>query len=204
MINWRQISLAVAAIGAALQGAGCASVTSGKEQSLKFETDPAGASCTISQSSVQVASFETPNAITVHRAAAPLLMSCTKQGFHQARALIGTTTSAAAWGNLVVGGIIGVMIDQGSGAAYRYYDAPKLTMVSAAEPAPQGSTTLAPGVTLLPPEAPVAAAPSPLSPAPAAATTQNVPAAASVPQEPLNGVTEPSPPPASGQARSRL
>lgn len=143
---------------------GCASITTGKEQKLTFDTDPAGADCTLTQSGVDIDKFKTPRMLSVRRANSPLIVACSKAGYHQTRAMIATTISDGAWGNLVVGGIIGVMIDQSNGAAFRYYDPPKLPMV-AAEDAPPSSGEIAKGVTLLP-----ASESTPPSPATAAAT----------------------------------
>lgn len=146
-----RLSLNAAVVMYALLGAGCASVTSGKEQSLKFETDPAGADCTLVQDKIEIARFQTPKTVVLKRAKSPIMMTCVKSGFHQERALIADTTSSAVWGNLIVGGIVGVMADQASGAAFRYYDPPKFNLVPAFESPPQASQTVAKGITVLPP-----------------------------------------------------
>jgi hypothetical protein len=147
-----RLSLSSVVVVCALLGAGCASVTTGKEQSLKFETDPAGADCTLKQQNIEIARFQTPKTIVVKRAKSPIMMTCVKPGFHQERALIADTTSSAVWGNLIVGGIVGVMADQASGAAFRYYDPPKFNLVPASEKSPGASQTVAQGITVLPPE----------------------------------------------------
>jgi hypothetical protein len=174
--------IAVGAMIASLTG-GCATVTSGKDQTLSFDTDPAGADCTLVQSGVDVARFKTPKTLSVRRANSPLIVACSKPGYQQTRAMIASTISAGAWGNLIVGGLIGVMVDQSSGAAFRYYDPPRLVLLSASDAPPEDSRTLAAGVTLLPPTAgptslaaaatsASAPAPSPLAPAgPAAPPT---------------------------------
>jgi len=147
-----RLSFNAAAVMCALLSSGCASVTTGKEQSLKFETDPAGADCTLKQQNIEIAKFQTPKTIVVKRAKSPIMMTCVKPGFHQERALIADTTSSAVWGNLIVGGIVGVMADQASGAAFRYYDPPKFNLVPASEKSPEASQTVAQGITVLPPE----------------------------------------------------
>ncbi|MBS0219846.1 MAG: hypothetical protein JSR91_03805 [Proteobacteria bacterium] len=146
-----RLSLNAVAVLCALFGSGCASITSGKEQSLRFETDPVGADCTLVQDKVEIARFQTPKTIVLRRAKTPIMMTCVKPGFHQERALIANTTSRALWGNMIVGGIIGVMADQTSGAAFRYYDPPKFNLVPASESAPQVSQAVAQGITVLPP-----------------------------------------------------
>jgi hypothetical protein len=148
--------------------AGCATITTGKDQKLSFDTDPAGADCTLTQSGVEIDRFRTPKALSVRRANSPLIVACSKPGYHQTRALIASTISDGAWGNLVVGGLIGVMIDQSNGAAFRYYDPPKLPMVAAGDAPPASSTEVAKGVTLLPPTTeptPVSSGPVAVAPA---------------------------------------
>ena len=142
--------------------AGCASITTGKEQRLTFDTDPAGADCTVTQAGIDIGRFQTPRMLSVRRANGPLVVACRKAGYHQTRAMISSTMSDGAWGNLVAGGVIGIMIDQSSGAAFRYYDPPKLPMTAAAD-APPPSGEIAKGVTLLPESETPAAQPSPVA-----------------------------------------
>jgi hypothetical protein len=193
-------AMTATAMLAALAG-GCATVTSGKNQMLSFDTDPAGADCTLVQSGIDIARLKTPNTISVHRASSPLIVACSKPGYQQTRAMISSTTSAGAWGNLVVGGIIGVMIDQSSGAAFRYYDPPRLALPSATDVPPEGSRSLATGVTLLPPTTDSVAPMVAPTAVPAAPPAPPRPDAASEPAPPVSDVV---PQPVSGQSRSRL
>lgn len=154
-------------IGAMLASltAGCASITTGKEQRLTFDTDPAGADCTVTQSGIDIGRFQTPRMLSVRRANSPLTVACRKAGYRQTRAMISSTTSDGAWGNLVSGGVIGIMIDQSNGAAFRYCDPPKLPMAAAAD-APPSSGEIAKGVTLLPESETPAVQPAPVVAAP--------------------------------------
>jgi hypothetical protein len=177
MYNARRL-WAVATACLLLQG-GCASITSGKEQAMTFDTEPGGADCALTQNNVDVSKFRTPSSFNVRRANTAMMLTCTKAGYHQARVLIANTISTGAWGNLVVGGIIGVMVDQSSGAAYRYYDPPKIALTPTSDPAPQTSVSVATGITVLPPGDLSTAAPVPvIAPAPVAATGSGQPASA--------------------------
>lgn len=185
----------------AWSASGCASVTSGSQQSLSFATEPSGADCTLSKNNVSLAKFQTPNVSVVARSATPLVIACARDGFQPMRALIGSTTSNAAWGNLVAGGIVGIMIDKSSGAIYKYYDPPRFSLIAAGTVSPPSPQYMPSGITLLPPDestpnsgqpAPVAA-PQPLvSPTGKPATAGNV----AVPPAPA--------PLQSGASRSRL
>jgi hypothetical protein len=123
-------------------------------------------------------------------------MSCSKDGYYTAHATILSTTSAAMWGNLVVGGIVGVMVDSSTGAGYRYYDPPKFTLTAVGGTPPQAGQ-VSPGIILLAPDAPAASTRPPPASVAAPAATQPV---ASTSGEP------PAAPdaPASGLSRSRL
>lgn len=181
MINWHPVCVALLACCAMLSIGGCASVTTGSEQSLRFDTEPAGADCTVNQASVPVGKFKTPFDFVVHRSIGPLLLSCTKPGFHEVRAAIASTTSVGAWGNILIGGPIGIMIDQSSGAAFRYYDPPKFVMVAAGQVPPDVSSSPSPGVTLLPPESPEAAVATTASVAPPPSATPSRTVSSSAP-----------------------
>jgi hypothetical protein len=177
--------LVAAAMAAAALTSACASLTSGQQQAMSFQTDPAEADCTLTQSNTEIARFRTPGSVVLKRAKAPITIACTKTGYHPTRAMIDTTIAGAAWGNLVAGGIVGVVIDQSTGAAFRYYDPPKFTMVAAAESPSQTSQVIAPGITLLPPEGPLATASAslaavaqPTQPAVATTTSAAVPTSA--------------------------
>jgi hypothetical protein len=198
---WRGLLRLLVALAPGILGMGCATITSGKDQALSFESEPVGAECILTQGGLDIAKFKTPNMTMVRRAATPLVIACTKPGYHQTRAMIASTTSTGAWGNLVVGGIIGIMVDQSTGAAFRYYDPPKFALLAASEPPPESSYSLATGVTFLPPTT----GPAPASPAgPANGPLQNTTPAASGTEAPAAAPLQTAPEPVSGQSRSRL
>ncbi|MEX2318399.1 MAG: hypothetical protein WD626_01005, partial [Bauldia sp.] len=47
-------------------------------------------------------------------------VNCTKECFRDGVGLVDTTIEAAAAGNIILGGVIGVGIDAASGAAHKY------------------------------------------------------------------------------------
>jgi hypothetical protein len=201
--------LLLLATGGAILTSACASLTSGTNQSIKFETDPSEAECTLTQSNTQLAKVKTPGSVLVKRTNSPIAVACTKDGYYETRAVISTTTSAGAWGNLIVGGIVGVVIDTQTGAAYRYYDPPKFTMIAAADTPPAVSQTVSPGITVLPPEGPpsgrtaAAAAPSPAASRRQTATPA-APAIASTNGEASKGQAETAVPATSAIPSARL
>lgn len=103
---------------------GCASIVSGVNQPLSVETrhqgaSLAGASCKLS-SNKGTWFVTTPGSIVVHRGYQDLLVECTKDGTPDGVASIASSTKAMAFGNILFGGLIGVGVDAGTGAAYDY------------------------------------------------------------------------------------
>jgi len=108
------------AILALLSLSACASITTGKHQSITVETTPiSGAHCDLSNDKGKWSLASTPGSVTVQRSYGELAVVCRKElhnGLHTAK----SSTKGMAFGNILVGGIIGGAIDAGTGAAYDY------------------------------------------------------------------------------------
>lgn len=156
---------------------GCASITTGTTQPMAVETrlasgqDVTGAYCRLTNSK-GTWFVTTPGTVTIHRAtAAPLAIECNKDG-HQQLGVSSTKpkSKGMTWGNLLFGGVIGVITDGVTGAA-GYYPSPitviMQTLASVGAPAETTSATI----------------PTPAKPAPAAASppATSPPAAGSTP-----------------------
>ena len=70
----------------------------------------------------------TPATVMVRRSNKDLMVKCIKSGFADARANVVSKTKANMWGNIIVGGGIGAIIDHSNGSAYQYPPTLKLTM----------------------------------------------------------------------------
>lgn len=150
---------------------GCASITTGTTQPMAVETrlvsgqDIIGAHCRLTNSK-GTWFVTTPGTVTIHRASiAPLAIECSKDGHEQ----LGVSSTkpkskGMTWGNLLFGGVIGVITDGVTGAA-GYYPSPitvimqTLASVStpaetrqASEPMPTSSApAVSPSATTTPP-----------------------------------------------------
>ena len=96
------------------------------------ETQPAGADCRVTKAGALVAEVpSTPGYIRVHRGSLGLEIACTKPGY--AVAQVAQPTEIDAWliGNAFIGGLVGIVIDFSTGAAYRYDDSAMLAMQTA-------------------------------------------------------------------------
>lgn len=116
---------------------GCASIVTGTTQSMAVETrmvsgqDIMGAHCRLTNSK-GTWFVTTPGSVTIHRASvSPLSVNCTKEN-HQQLGVSSTKpkSKGMTWGNLLFGGVIGVITDGVTGAA-GYYPSPITVIMKA-------------------------------------------------------------------------
>jgi len=103
---------------------GCASIVNGTGQNLTIEARKdgalvSGASCKLinDKGTYYVTA---PGTVTVHKSYDDLQITCEKTDAAPGTASVKSTTEGMAFGNILVGGIIGAAIDTSSGAAYDY------------------------------------------------------------------------------------
>lgn len=116
------IAIAVATTGLLLSLSGCATVTNGRYQQVDVTTSPEiHANCEL-KNNKGLWSVRTPQTISVHRSYNALDVYCHKQHWTQSPASeqFGSSTKKMAFGNLIVGGIIGAGVDTANGSAYSY------------------------------------------------------------------------------------
>jgi hypothetical protein len=61
----------------------------------------------------------TPGTVTVQRAYGDMTVTCEKGEFRSNPMAVASATKAMAFGNILVGGLIGAAVDAGTGSAYR-------------------------------------------------------------------------------------
>jgi hypothetical protein len=121
--------LALGAI-APLVFTGCATLTKGSSQTVTVTTDPPGAICTIAREGQTVAVVNpTPGSIPVEKSSKELSVVCDKPGYQPSSGALASSFQAMTFGNILFGGLIGVAIDAGSGAANEYPTLITLTLV---------------------------------------------------------------------------
>ena len=100
---------------------GCASIVSGQHQSLSVATPGCEkANCELQNDEGKWYVPITPGTVTVNRSYQELLVKCAKEGHEAATVSVKSTTKGLAFGNILLGGIIGAGVDMASGAAYDY------------------------------------------------------------------------------------
>lgn len=113
--------------------AGCASVTHNNAQSIQVETKLAsgelleGANCSL-RNTEQTYEVTTPGAVEIERSGNDLEVACQHPDYPDAKATAVSRPNAGMYGNIILGGVIGAVIDHNTGKAYNYPDWLQLTM----------------------------------------------------------------------------
>lgn len=104
---------------------GCASIVSGTQQSVSIDARSAsgapivGANCKL-QNGDGTWFVTTPGSTTIDRAFSDLTVQCDMKGLPSATTSAKSSTKAIAFGNILLGGILGAGVDIANGAAYEY------------------------------------------------------------------------------------
>jgi hypothetical protein len=104
---------------------GCASVTGTTGQSVSVETlsksgvNVSGASCELSNSKGKFF-VNTPGTVPIRRSNDDMNVVCRKDGIEPGIAVVVSETKGMMFGNILLGGGIGALVDHNTGAAYEY------------------------------------------------------------------------------------
>lgn len=95
---------------------GCASIVTGNHQKLSVQTTPInGARCELTNQNGTWSIASTPGEVTIHRDHSNLVINCFKETYDG-----DITVKSKMKGLSFVGGVLGVAVDMGTGAAYDY------------------------------------------------------------------------------------
>jgi hypothetical protein len=101
--------------------AACASLSHGTTQQIALTTEPPGATCTLSRQGLSIATVApTPGLALVQRDKRDILATCSKAGYQTATRSLHPGVADSSFGNILVGGLIGVAIDSANGADNEY------------------------------------------------------------------------------------
>ncbi|WP_414439336.1 hypothetical protein [Burkholderia sp. 22PA0106] len=109
----------------ALLTAGCAAVVDGVHQPVSVTMrssdgqDIAGATCKL-ENAKGIWYATTPGSVVVHRSMSRLQVSCTKPDATAASASTKSHLDGWIFGNIAIGGLIGLAVDLGTGAGFKY------------------------------------------------------------------------------------
>lgn len=120
----RHTPLTCIALALCALSSGCASIVSGHNQSLSIETHADGKSVVDANCKLENDKgtwyTNSPGSAVVRRSYNDLSVRCEKSGYEPGTTATQSSTKALAFGNILIGGIIGAVVDVGSGAAYDY------------------------------------------------------------------------------------
>lgn len=100
---------------------GCATLTTSSSQTVTMTTEPPGAACTFKRDGQVIGVVNpTPGSLSVSKSHTAIDVSCVKEGFVDATGSVGSKFQAMTFGNILFGGIIGIVVDAASGATAEY------------------------------------------------------------------------------------
>jgi hypothetical protein len=118
-MSQRLLSILVLVLTAVLFILGCASIIHGTRQEVFFQSSPAGAQVEVSDDvGVSYGLCETPCSIELKRKN-KYVVTISKNGYESIEMLIERKSDGWIWGNILIGGLIGLIIDFSNGAAYK-------------------------------------------------------------------------------------
>lgn len=102
---------------------GCASVTGSKLQPVSVQTiqdsqEVSGVGCTLTNDAGKWF-VTTPGSVTIQKSTGDLAVECKKEGV-AGRETVVSKSNGAVWGNILLGGGIGYVIDRNTGAGFDY------------------------------------------------------------------------------------
>jgi len=117
-----RVAYGIAFAGAMLALGGCATVVKGTTQDISVDSSPQGAGCDVSRNGAKLASVTTPGKIQVSRDKAVLTFSCMKPPEYPNPVTLDVepTFNGATFGNILLGGVVGAVVDASTGANYSY------------------------------------------------------------------------------------
>jgi len=171
-------------VGLGMMAAGCATIANGTTQAINIDSEPAGAECTLLRGGQQLSNVTTPSPVTVKRDQQTIHVRCKKEGYEETLVVMNSRYETASAGNILLGGVIGMMVDNSSGANAKYdaYVMVRLPPLSATDQTAQASRPKPAAPPEAPPVQQAAAAP-----AAAAAIPSEAVAPSSVTAGPFDG-----------------
>ncbi len=109
---------------------GCATLVKGTSQSITVNTKPTGATCTLSREDKTIAIVNpTPGTVSVDKDKDDISVLCKKDEYNDSTGVLSSKLQGMTFGNILLGGLIGVAIDAGSGAMTQYDSMMIITMI---------------------------------------------------------------------------
>ncbi|MDP1750715.1 MAG: hypothetical protein Q8L22_14760 [Reyranella sp.] len=122
-------------VGLALAGSACATVVGGTTQEVFIESEPTGAACKVDRLGANVGVVNpTPGRVNVSRSKETMIVSCNRDGYEQSNEVLVSSFTGATVGNILLGGVVGIVVDAASGANNKYPDRIMVVLTPASFP----------------------------------------------------------------------
>ena len=108
----RTVSLALVAAVVS----GCASIIHGSRQDIRVTSNPSGAVVRVNLNNIATT---TPGVLNLNRKEIGYVLTFEKEGYKPVEVSLRRTIGGWLFGNIIFGGIIGIVIDFASGSAYK-------------------------------------------------------------------------------------
>jgi hypothetical protein len=116
--------------------AGCATMISGSYETLRVTSSPPGATVSADPGQYRVV---TPGDLRLPRKEAPYRLRCEMPGYEPLQSTVSYETNSVMWANMILGGVIGIIVDVQTGASKKLAPNPvHLTLTPALEPPADG------------------------------------------------------------------
>lgn len=127
---------------------GCATIMEGTSQSVAVSTTPPGAACTVDRAGTRLGAVpSTPGSLHLDKSKNDLTVACDKEGYQHAVVSESPKFVGTTFGNIIIGGGIGAIVDAASGANYEY---PSQIQVDLAPASPPVVSSSAPAPSVFP------------------------------------------------------
>jgi hypothetical protein len=109
---------------------GCATIVRGSSQTVTANTQPPGAVCEFKREhQPDVIANPTPQTVTLEKSKDDVTVVCRKDGYLDASSQLGSKFEGWTFGNIIFGGLVGVVVDAGSGAMHDYPQSVTLVLI---------------------------------------------------------------------------
>jgi hypothetical protein len=99
----------------------CASIIDGHSQVISINTQPPKADCILNRQGYAIGQIDsTPGSMTIEKTRDDISIACTKPGYINAEAINKSGVDGWVFGNIALGGLIGLGVDWGTGAINKY------------------------------------------------------------------------------------
>ncbi len=119
----------MAILALALAASACATVVSGTTQEVFIESDPTGAECKVDRLGANLGVVRpTPGRVNVSRSKDTMIITCVSEGHEPSSEVVASSFTGATVGNVLLGGIVGIVVDASTGANNKYPERIKVVL----------------------------------------------------------------------------